>query len=733
MIISLQLENFRKHKKLDVNFTAGLNGVFGPNYTGKTTILYGILFCLGGITSVPCKAVIRSGCTTFSAAMRFSIAGKLYGILRTKSTDKLFEIVDGEEVMIANGAKVVNKEIEKLLGMTMARFCQIRYSRQKFTSALLTLGATELHNILSDVSGADFVQRVLERLGDMKKKLEWSKEGKEVVDLSALEAQFNTATATVVELSTAVANAKESRKAAVDCVESIRASLKDLNAGRVEWEKYLSTKTSLQSQVVNAEAALKEIKPDTSKSSAKKMSVEAVKAKMEKAISDFDADKERFRSAKQESEKEERLTIRFEAEDKSVKRAEADLAEALVAVSKLSVPATESQEAELQEKIEVLTTAMRESSALHADLEKGICTGCNRPLHEGVTVEELEAKKQVALETYQFSKKEKAALAEELETFTTPRLASQKLLDKADTAVSAAAARLEAVKADHALAAKELQDFIKTRKFPAWSEADIANLDSQQEKISELKIFVEKESRQAELVKAANAKLDKAVNDLETLLNSAPKTVTAEAVEMKEDALTAATEALESITTHWRECEDKLRDANQEFRSLEMAISTGKATNEELSKVVSKLAAVTALQKFLKDNKDEYMREVWAALMADATQLVSAATSGDISSLERTEDGKFAYTEEGQSFNVSEASGAQAAIMGLAVQTALARALPPVLDVLLVDEPTADMDDERSLAFAMLLPTRAAQVICISHSRMDSSMCTNVIDLEEMV
>jgi DNA repair exonuclease SbcCD ATPase subunit len=53
MIHSLKLRNFKKHSALDIEFTTGLNGIFGPNYTGKTTILYGILYALGGASHVP--------------------------------------------------------------------------------------------------------------------------------------------------------------------------------------------------------------------------------------------------------------------------------------------------------------------------------------------------------------------------------------------------------------------------------------------------------------------------------------------------------------------------------------------------------------------------------------------------------------------------------------------------------------------------------------------------------
>ena len=67
--------------------------------------------------------------------------------------------------------------------------------------------------------------------------------------------------------------------------------------------------------------------------------------------------------------------------------------------------------------------------------------------------------------------------------------------------------------------------------------------------------------------------------------------------------------------------------------------------------------------------------------------------------------------------------------MGLAVQFALATSAPCPLDIIIVDEPTADMDPERSLATTMMLSTAGRQVIMISHSQMDNSICENTIAL----
>ncbi len=150
---------------------------------------------------------------------------------------------------------------------------------------------------------------------------------------------------------------------------------------------------------------------------------------------------------------------------------------------------------------------------------------------------------------------------------------------------------------------------------------------------------------------------------------------------------------------------------------------------DAINEAEGKRSTAKTLQKFLKLNRDRYMADVWSVLMAEASQFASQCTSGAIECVSRTVDGDFTYTENGQEFPISEASGAQLSIMGLAMQVALSSAVQPPLDVLIVDEPNADMDPEHSMAANMLLSAAVGQVICVSHAAMDSSICQNVIEL----
>lgn len=726
MIHSLQLENFRKHSKLNLSFTAGMNGIFGPNYTGKTTILYGILFCLGGITAVPCKSVIKSGCSTFTAAMTFSIEGKTYKVLRTKSTDKLFSVVEGNEEMIANGAKVVNKHIEKLIGMSMARFCQIRYSRQKFTSALLTLGATELHNILSDVSGADFVQQVLLRLADMKKKLEWEIGGKELVDIAVLETEFQEVTKQMV---TAAADLELKESIYIIQKEALGRAVSEsrrLASDRALWTSYLSAK---QTREENVERCLVTAK------SADAVLAMAGFVKARKPLPELEAEAaEQFRVIKAVREfknREEVLRDRLARSAEKEQAAKAALETAKVAYESFEPPVKSKAET----KLEALLAEINEQTVpqqvaiyeLSEKLKTGVCKSCNRPLDLDFNVSDGLANLESMKAAFESNLSKGEETQKELKVLLFPRLRAEKELEALRKTFETA--EITWVKASENML--DDQDELKKHYAGGAPSEDLAAMEAQLESLrSEITALQKELDRHQRLVTDATqaaAELEAAQERLAALEEC--KEVTAEMVDKANQAADEQQRITQEAATEVSNCTAYKRDLNARFREVEFALSAGKVTNAEIEKRVTRLSATKGLQKFLQDNKDEYMREVWASLMADATQLVTACTEGDIEALERTEDGKFAYTEDGQQYNVSEASGAQAAIMGLAVQTALARALPPVLDVLLVDEPTADMDDERSMVFSMLLPTRATQVICISHARMDSSTCQNIIDL----
>ncbi|RLA60166.1 MAG: hypothetical protein DRQ89_13175, partial [Epsilonproteobacteria bacterium] len=176
-----------------------------------------------------------------------------------------------------------------------------------------------------------------------------------------------------------------------------------------------------------------------------------------------------------------------------------------------------------------------------------------------------------------------------------------------------------------------------------------------------------------------------------------------------------------------------LSGAVAELTSCKDKLTRLKEDNHAYDQANKRLSTAKALQKYLRDNRDRYTGEIWDYFLGSASTFVEACTNGAITKISRSEDGKFFFEEEGHAMSMSDASGAQEAIMGISVQLALAQATQCPLDILLVDEPTADMDAEHSIAVAGMLATKGSQVITISHREMDASVCNNVILMGESV
>lgn len=731
MITLLKLENFRKHKSLEVNFTPGMNGIFGPNYTGKSTILYGILFALGGIKAVPCKAVVKSGCTTFSVEMDFLVDGEAYKVIRTKSTDRIFK---GDE-QIANGASVVNREVEKLLGMSIKRFSQIRYSRQKFTSALLTLGSTELHNILSDVSGADFVQTVLERLSDLRKKVEGQLDGRSVVDLTPLEAEL-------AELGKEIETARQVKLSAEQDFAGASGKVTALKSRKKEAERIeeanrtilfqTNTLTGKQSQLTEELASL-DVEGQRWEGEGEGK-LEALETSLDCLRKEFKALKEARDRAVEHEKLIDRLEHQLEGLEELIDQAYGRLCDATDLFEASPGPSQElidqslkaATELESLNKVRVGYEVELGNLKKAADPDSRVCPSCHREYDDVRCLDDLHA--QIAkVEGLLAEVADRVGIAE-LEVNQSSAVCRQE-----DEAFNKAAMAKESAQRDYDLGLSKRSELQTRLDSARLASADIKPAGDLAAEVEVKQVAGEKVSAEIRACEEFLRRLSKAQKSMASVkaeLEALPElTPQSDSPAELEELLEVAEADLEVVRAKVAALSSTLSDMAARHRELDLTLERGKAENELASRLTSRLAAIKALHKFLYGSKDEYMREVWAALMADASQLVSQATAGALGSMERTEDGQFSYQEGEHSYAVSEASGAQQAIMGLAVQTALAKVLPPVFDVLLVDEPSADMDDEHSMTLSMLLPSRAAQVICVSHARMDSSTCANVIDL----
>ena len=166
-----------------------------------------------------------------------------------------------------------------------------------------------------------------------------------------------------------------------------------------------------------------------------------------------------------------------------------------------------------------------------------------------------------------------------------------------------------------------------------------------------------------------------------------------------------------------------------QIKSVRCQLVRVEQDNEKIGNLKNQYAKIDGLTKFLRTNRDKFVNEVWAGVLSYASNFASSCTGGDIQSVNRTDKGVFTYMENGEEFQIAAASGAQSSIMGLGIQLALDQMLPSEFGVIMLDEPTADMTPEVSLAACSMLKSLGNQVIMISHRELDSSVADQCIQL----
>lgn len=712
MITNLCLRNFKKHEALDVQFTDGLNLITGPNWAGKTTVLHGIMFALGGASQVPGAPARRGTNTGFLVSMDFFVGQQLHTVERKKTSANLY---CGKE-LIASGTSPVNAKIEELLGMPMRRFRQLRYAEQKETHALLTLGATELHKILDEITKAEDVTRAIDRLREVISAETARVEMIPEEDPSLIRVEADDAERWVADASAALARHG--------------ADLAEAEAEQGQLSSFLSRARQRRDQFHALErkraALAAEISTLSSEESRRAIDLQALgEPPLEVWIAQQEAELDKL-------EREEKAYEKAMASAQHV-RAEISRLRTLVSQRTAEVGPLEqaledaqaaydaAQHAELKARHE---TAVRESVRLDEALKgakeavkNSTCATCKRP----------------------FKKAEIAGLETALQYAQTQATAAKQVVDelsatltglsRAESAVAKAKAALDSVTTRVTETNRELARVEAGAPAPI-AERDFSDTPRLRRELTEARGQIKEYARAASSLARLRTDLAEAQGRLQEA------EAASEQLEYDPQALGDADarekvlrEKIASLRVDVAEAQGTVEVFTLRARSLREVLASTEARQALRAKALARGTAAKTLQKFLRDSRDRYAGQVWACFMAAASDFVSTCTDGQIDEIRRTEDGKFTYLEDGHEMQVKEASGAQAAIMGLSVQMALAESAGCPIDVLLIDEPTADMSPENSMATSAMLASLGKQIITISHSPYDSSVCSNQIVL----
>lgn len=731
MITSLNLKDFRRHSSLFLRFDDGMNGLFGANYAGKTSVLLAIAVALGG-AGVAARGwrLVRRGASNFEIQMGLQIDGENYLILRTSSGAKLWR----DEKLLATGHGAVNAELGELIGTPVDQWLELRFVRQKAAAAMFEAGAAKLNALVEDLTGVTTISRVIQALQTKQTKVEGLAEtlqGRAMPD-----DWFEVERKSLAETQASLAELGTDDAALEQALQAVAEGLKHREAEQAEAEAELKQVQADHEKAVRAETRFEAAAARRAKYPATVRPAAVVQAELDSARTDL-GDWQKWvsdmQAAQRALQRAQAALGKHEAVDQITLT---ELCEGITAAT-----AQREQHAQALQDLELNVRSIRQSAKdlgqrikeAHRQLEEGVCRTCRRPFDDQSDAHRAEAEEALAKLREELAKKE----SEEVEAQRKGEPLTQKLreLDKQLLALTSQRSAAERAMAERGAAERQVAE-AEQQLQELQAAAEGATLEQGQQQVVELEQLVNSrrdELRLTEEVVELDAELDRLRLEVEQhkaadVLAQKIKGLTAQVEELREKvgALRSEKQGLQAKLEMNQSVRARLR---QSLQHTEQRLEQAEKDREELNQLRSRLLAGTELIKYLRGRRSHYLAAAWEMIVARASTFAAAVTNNAISGLLRTEQGQFLFMEGAEEAGVDEASGAQAAILGLGVQIALAETLPTRLDLLLVDEPTADMDADHSAATVLALSTCAKQVVAISHHRMDESLCSQVNEL----
>mgnify|MGYP001822599564 CR=1 FL=1 len=714
MLKKLSLQNFKSFSNLEIEFPQGLTLLTGPNFSGKSSVLHGVLYALWGPLGVPGgkEVAVKRGESSAEVDLEFSLSGHEYRVHRKGSSASLYE--DGD--CIAKSASAVTSSIEDLLGFDRKRFLQLKYGEQKKIENLLTLGAGELHSIIEDVAQATVINEVIEKTKVVANECRGGVEALSDIDTDSIQEELNTLTVDLQARHTELEQINASVNAAQEqynAVQEQTAVASQQEEERVKLRKQLaqieSNLPALESRKAVADSTVNAL-----------YGTEAMLDQLRMGLSTL------VPQAQQAAEQVQRLNALRRDADLLVKRVgDSDqlIEKTLTSLETMGVRADPSTlELVLEQAKEERTRIQERHAQVTSAIASGICPACQRPYDEDQDLGSYYAEQgELASKISELNREIPSAEGQlrvarehnaELDRLNKVLIDTQEIVKDQRTKME--------------LTVLEKEELEKLNP-----EEALTALTGQSETLNEQVQELTDKVRQLAEATALSEQIGEQITQLTHLkrqIGTLP-----EPIDMRPllDQVNTLKEVLDQATVIHSEKHSAYTQLYGQWTALNESLQRAAKTIEKRKSLQKRLATADNLGKFLRTNRDRFMGDIWSGVLSYASSFSSDCTGGKIERLMRTDGGAFRFVEEGEEAPIDAASGAQRSIMGLGVQLALAQMLPSQFPTLMLDEPTADADPERSLAMASLLSADNHQLIMSSHRELDGMIAQQVINLGE--
>jgi len=706
MIKTLTIENFRKVEHDVMVFTPGLNVIRGPNEVSKSSRIEAMLYALFGTPALreSLDATVTWGKDAKSLKVSVEIedqSGQVYTFTRSKGGAE----VQKDGTVFVTGQKEVSAFAATVLGADVKTASNLMLSNQKGLRGVLDEGPKATSQVIESLANFDLFDTILEAATE---KLSLGSTAPLVSRIELLKQQLEALPDVVKPDLTA-------HQAQLDAltteVESVHLTLSDTL--RPQYEQALAAWRAA-SDIRNQAAALdKDIALAQSQVAEARVRVEAVTGLASEPLPDFTDINARIEKARTLADRREKRTLfdSLPAVTRSVPRSEWEH----------EVSSVEARVAAARDKITQLKADIRvlESQRVSAS----VCGLCGKDVSELPEVREKNDKLSASIK----------AASEEVETLTVQVKADEQALKSVPPTQAADAKLLKGARALGDLVTVDETVIPAALTWVGGSLEDGESLSELQRISSDLTVrqkrileaIGQRDAHTATLVAAeARAKtLEDQLNALVTVSDREFEGLEAEYLGMA-NRISAA--------------ETKVREIEEQRRNLQHSFDLAVKQYEGAAQVKDGiLAQIAQTQKDIEttDFNNALVRKVRAARPIVANKLWNIVLTlvsqqftkmrGVPSTVTRGSEG---FLVNGKGIN--GLSGSALDLLGLAVRTALVRTFVPGCSMMVLDEPAAACDDNRSMSLlSFIAASNFDQVILITHEDVSESFAANLIQL----
>lgn len=722
---SIRLENFKRHADITVEFSDTLTVIRGDNYKGKSTLLRGVAFVMGGPTFAGGKDNIQRRITAEQigrrskdektrATLNFTVNGERRVASRTLSAATVWDI---EGNILATGHTAVTDWFEQQLGMEIKRALLLAYSDEGEAAALLKLGAPALSRMMEQIADADYIERLIKRCasrvtaakGVIESLGELADQAPIREDIENQKAAYHLAANSMRDdkaEAEKLLHEQQEKEAALDVLTKDNAAIRARARESTQLDGQIQVLQSTVSDIEKELVGKTEKKLATALSSAEKKD-EKAKAKLSSLrdnVAKIIMLNEKLAPARLWfttvgdvwKQNDKLYSVKFERKQAEFRQCEQEYRVALDLAARLK----------------------EQLDSVNEEIKKEVCVACKRPFN----AEHLGA-----------AKAKQAELQHDFDEQTTVSNTAMAARDAADAERAALEKQIPPV--GWALAVEQRHDAL------AALEAELIAIDPVDGSVLAKVVSEAQETAQAlkdaeravTLFDSASERLRRAQDELGQKL-VARKGIQI-GIEIPTDGMQEGIDAIKTKIAKLKNdyIINRERSVNAEARvkELEKQLDQLIALYQRRTDNESIVSRYGGLSKWLKENKDAFLRELWDTVLAGTSEFAAICTNGDITQVLRSDDGEFSYIENGVEYSVDgSGSGAQKAAMGVGLRLALPDALPQGVSFSVLDEPSAAMTEEVSKNLGAALRTLNRQIIVITHREGEEFSADKVVVIE---